>query len=185
MCLRMIPSKRAGSRVHRAARALVAGVGLQLDPDAAERLEGVREHQQFRLDVDPGPPHRRVEPGPTDLDHAVVAPHVRGSGSTRPARRRRRGGPRMRRSHPGSPPRARRSPRSRRTRRRSTRGSCSGGRARPRSRPACAASQRPSRCSSASGSSVTSEPSRVAVSGPWIPFTLAQPSLNPSRGQPT
>ena len=41
---------------------------------------------------------------------------------------------------------------------------------------AWAASQRPSRCFSANGSSVTSAPGSVAVSGPSIPgSTIAQP----------
>ena len=45
-------------RRHRAARALVARVGLQLDAEAAESLEGVLEHQQLRLDVRAGAPGR-------------------------------------------------------------------------------------------------------------------------------
>src|SRR5829696_4492978 len=57
-------------------RALVAGIGLELDPDAAQRLESVLEHQQLRLDVGAGPPGARLEPGPADLDGAILAAHV-------------------------------------------------------------------------------------------------------------
>jgi hypothetical protein len=53
------------------ARALVTGVGLELDPDAIERLEGVSHHQQLRLDVGAAAPGAQVQPGPADLDHPV------------------------------------------------------------------------------------------------------------------
>ena len=76
MCFRRMPSNCAGSAAIAASRALVAGVGLELDPDAAERLEGVRQHQQLRLDVDAAAPGRRVEPGPADLDDAVEGAHI-------------------------------------------------------------------------------------------------------------
>src|SRR6201999_3777758 len=66
--------RRQGS--HRAARALVAGVGLELDPDATERLEGVRHLQQFGFDIYPAAPDPWVKPGPADLDHLVGRAHV-------------------------------------------------------------------------------------------------------------
>ena len=57
---------------HRPARALVARVRLQLDAEAAERLEGVLEHEQLRLDVDAGRPDLGGEPRPADLEAAVL-----------------------------------------------------------------------------------------------------------------
>src|SRR3990170_6789318 len=61
-------------RRHRAAGALIAGVRLQLDPEAAEPLEGVLEHQQLRLDVHTRPPGGWVEPRPADLEAPVLRP---------------------------------------------------------------------------------------------------------------
>src|SRR5215218_437559 len=58
-------------RFHRRPRALVAGVGLQLDPHAAQVFEGEGQHQQLRLDVGAAAPGRGGEPGVADL-HAVV-----------------------------------------------------------------------------------------------------------------
>jgi hypothetical protein len=58
-------------RRHRRPRALVASVGLELDPDALEPLESVLHQQQFGLDVDAAAPDRGIEPGPADLDHPI------------------------------------------------------------------------------------------------------------------
>ena len=133
----------------RCARALVARVGLELDPHAAELVEREPEHQQLRLDVRSRPPGARMQPRPADLEPVVrgayvevgrapdrlapvgaagdEAPLLTRRGSPRGARRTRR---RTRRRSPGprgsSTPRPRapsRSPRGRSGRpRRSARG---------------------------------------------------------------
>src|SRR5215471_12905628 len=59
-------------RLECSSRALVQSVGLDLDPPAAERLERVLELEQLRLDVGAGSPGRRVQPGPSNLDGAVL-----------------------------------------------------------------------------------------------------------------
>ena len=66
--------ERRAHRLHRAARALVARVGLELDTAASPGLEGVAEHQELRLDVDARAPGGRVEPRPADLDRRVLRP---------------------------------------------------------------------------------------------------------------
>src|SRR5438876_2788853 len=53
------------------ARALVQRVSLEFDADAAQRLEGVPQHQVFRLAVDSGALPRAGDPRPADLDAAV------------------------------------------------------------------------------------------------------------------
>ena len=63
----------AGQRV---ARALVARVGLELDPVGAERLERVGQLEQLRLAVRAGPLERAADPGPADLE-ALVLRHDR------------------------------------------------------------------------------------------------------------
>jgi hypothetical protein len=54
------------------ARALVAGVGLELDANGAEALEGMLEQQQLRLDVDAGAPDLAREPRPADLEPPML-----------------------------------------------------------------------------------------------------------------
>src|SRR5215211_8424496 len=63
-----------GERRKCRAGALVARVGLELDPHAMEPLEGVLQHEQLGLDVRARPPARRSEPGPADLQAAVRGP---------------------------------------------------------------------------------------------------------------
>src|SRR5829696_922892 len=53
---------------------LVTRVGLELDAHATEVTEGVLEHEQLGLDVRAGPPVRRGEPGPADLQPTVRRP---------------------------------------------------------------------------------------------------------------
>ena len=57
-------------------RALVPRVRLELDPHGAQLVEGVGQHELLRLDVDPGPPGRRCQPRPADLQ-APVGRHDR------------------------------------------------------------------------------------------------------------
>ena len=56
--LRKTPSNVAPMPGQRVARALVAGVGLELDPVRAERLEGVGQLEQLGLAVGAGPLER-------------------------------------------------------------------------------------------------------------------------------
>ena len=81
------PRRLAAAPSSAAARALVAGVGLELDPHAAEVVEGMAEHQQLRFEVGAGAPGRRVEPGPADLEAVVLRAHGRDRRSCRSARR--------------------------------------------------------------------------------------------------
>ncbi len=160
MWLRMIALELRRQGGEAAARALVAGVGLELDPHAAERLERVLEHQQFRLDVCAAAPGARGQPRPADLDDPVRRPHVEVAAAAdqgAPLRRRRdrerplgagSGGVRAT-PHPAVELLAARAEVV-------SQGQISSG---------CAASQRPSACSRASGSSTTIEPSRRVVSG--------------------
>ncbi len=61
-------------------RLLVPVVGLEFDPDAAERLERMGQHQVFRFGVDRGALVARVQPGAADFDARVlgVDGHVAG-----------------------------------------------------------------------------------------------------------
>ena len=68
--MRWTPSNTAPSASRRSARALVLRV--QLDAAAAPRLERMAELEELRLDVRPGAPCGRAEPGPADLDGAVL-----------------------------------------------------------------------------------------------------------------
>src|SRR5207249_3514780 len=58
------------------ARTLVQRVRLDLDADAAQRLESVPQHQVFRLGVDRGALPRAGDPRPADFDAAVRAVDV-------------------------------------------------------------------------------------------------------------
>ena len=58
------------------ARTLVQRVRLELDADAAQRLESVPQHQVFRLGVDRGALPRAGDPRPADFDAAVRAVDV-------------------------------------------------------------------------------------------------------------
>ena len=70
------PLERRADAGQRVARALVAGVGLELDPVGAERLERVGQLEQLRLAVGAGPLERATDPGPADLE-ALVFRHDR------------------------------------------------------------------------------------------------------------
>src|SRR5918993_303738 len=54
------------------ARTLVAGVGLELDAQAPQMLEGVLQHQELGLDVGASLPVCRSEPGPPDLQPPML-----------------------------------------------------------------------------------------------------------------
>jgi hypothetical protein len=69
-----------GERGERRRGALVAGVGLELVERAVQPFEEVLEHQQLRLDVGAGPPRAGVEPGPADLEAAMLGAECRVSG---------------------------------------------------------------------------------------------------------
>src|SRR5262245_23260228 len=61
------PLLLAADPQHRVTRLLVERVGLQLHPHAAERLEGVPQHQILRLSIDWRPLPRFGHPRPADL----------------------------------------------------------------------------------------------------------------------
>src|SRR5690349_5091012 len=65
---------RADSR-ERGPRALVARVGLELDADAAELVEGKAEHEQLRLVVRSRAPVLRAQPRVADLESIVLRAH--------------------------------------------------------------------------------------------------------------
>ena len=74
MCLRCTPSKVAPSASSAPRERSFEGVGLELDPAAAPGSEGVAELQQLRLDVRARAPGGRMEPRPADLDRPVLGP---------------------------------------------------------------------------------------------------------------
>lgn len=59
---------------------LVPMVGLELDPDAAERLESMGQHQVFRFGIERRALEARVDPGAADFHPRVldVDGHVAG-----------------------------------------------------------------------------------------------------------
>lgn len=61
---------------NRIARFLVEGVGLELDTDASPDLEGVAQHEIFRLGVDCGALPGWCDPGRTDFHTAIRAVDV-------------------------------------------------------------------------------------------------------------
>src|SRR5918996_758430 len=81
------PLEAGRERLERRARALVARFRLELDPQAAELLEGVAEEEILGLHVDAGSPDPARVPGVADLEAAVLgakrqgarAPHRLGS----------------------------------------------------------------------------------------------------------
>ena len=71
--LRSIPSSLAPSRSIAARLVEVEEVGAEFDCDAIQLVEGMAEHQQLRLAVDPAAPRRGHVPGVADLQPAVGA----------------------------------------------------------------------------------------------------------------
>ena len=62
-------------------RAQVAGIGLELHPDAAHPVEGVGQQQQLGLGVDAGALPLLAEPGPAYLECAMLGPYVQIAGT--------------------------------------------------------------------------------------------------------
>src|SRR4029077_17210639 len=68
--------ERRAHLLERGTRALVQGVGLELDAEVPVVLGRVRQEEVLRLGVRVRPPGARVEPRVPDLDHAVFRPVV-------------------------------------------------------------------------------------------------------------
>ena len=103
------PLELRGQRGQGGAGALVPRVGLELDPQAAERLERVPEQQVLRLGVRTGAPRGGGVPGVPDLERRCSG-RTSGSGSSRRRRRpsrTRTGTCRRPPAPPGSRPRCR------------------------------------------------------------------------------
>ena len=66
------PLEAGGKGLERGARAFVQGIRLELDPHAAERLEGMPEQEELRLGVRAAAPGRARVPGPADLEPAML-----------------------------------------------------------------------------------------------------------------
>src|SRR5207249_2330312 len=60
----------------------VTGISLELDPLHPAALEGMLEEQQLCLDVGARAPRRAAEPGPADLDPAVLREVVQVAGGS-------------------------------------------------------------------------------------------------------
>ena len=61
--------------------AQVAGVGLELHPQATQALQGMGQQQQFYLGVDAGALPLLAQPGPADLQRAVRRPDSQVAGA--------------------------------------------------------------------------------------------------------
>ena len=72
MWLRKIALERGADPGQRGARPLVEGVGLELDPVGAERLERMGELEELGLAVGAGPLERGADPGPADLEPPML-----------------------------------------------------------------------------------------------------------------
>lgn len=80
MWWRRMPSHWAGSAASAAGERWLRASALKLDALAVQPFEEVLEHLQLRLDVGPGPPRAGVEPGPADLEAAMLGAECRVSG---------------------------------------------------------------------------------------------------------